>query len=307
MVSRQLLVCFRGASRTRVSIASTLRMFSSTRSSLLAAPADPPFQVTLDWVPIKSDLLPNAGRPPTAVLTSLRSFPSLEPVSFTHYPSDLFFRRIRSDILWRAVVYENDALRKRIGVFVRNRAEMGFSKKKMAPQKGRGKARMGKAGSPIFHNGGKPFGPRHPDSSTQILRRLYNIALRTAFSYAYQRGTIYVIDGAINLPVSHARASSFVFGELGLLGKKVYCITAEPREEISESLRAANSRSKVVLAKDIDVRMILQANYIIIEKEALDFIAEKTLGKEYLNPERKVSQIRRKSQRVRLHARRLTK
>src|SRR5215469_10770260 len=42
------------------------------------------------------------------VLTTLYSFPTLEPLEFVHYPSTHLLLPLRRDLLHRAVVYEGD-------------------------------------------------------------------------------------------------------------------------------------------------------------------------------------------------------
>ncbi|KAK9365543.1 ribosomal protein L4 domain-containing protein [Lipomyces kononenkoae] len=239
----------------------------------------------LTWAPAASEneeVLPFAARPPSAVLTLLHSFPSLEPSTFAAIPTSLLALPFRRDILWQAVVYENDTLRDRRSLFVPNRSELGYSKKKMAPQKGRGMARVGKAGSPIFNHGGKPFGPRHPDDRTLLNRRVYNLALRTALSYAYQRGNLVVLDGPAELVTYKSKAAQAIWELHAWNNLAVLVIVAGERKNLNLSLRKSEPNTQVMHMKDLDVRTLLKAKKIIVEKEALDFIEENTQGKKYL-------------------------
>lgn len=240
-------------------------------------------------------------QPPMSVLTLLRSFPSLEPTSFAPAPANVLDLPFRRDILWMAVVYENDNSTNRASRFVRNRAELGYSRKKMEAQKGRGKARVGKAGAPLFNNGGKPFGPRHPDPSTNILRRVYNLAMRTAFSYFYHRHLLTVLEKTAEISTSQPKAAESVWKAHGWHRKKVLVIVSDTRSNLSEALKSSQPLSKVINVKDLDVRTVLKAKEIIIEKDAFDYLAEKTQGKEYLDDSKRVSQIKRKQRRLRLH------
>ncbi|KAK9234908.1 ribosomal protein L4 domain-containing protein [Lipomyces kononenkoae] len=240
----------------------------------------------LTWAPAALEnkaVLPFAARPPSAVLTLLHNFPSLEPSSYAAIPTSLLALPFRRDILWQAVVYENDTLRDRRSLFVPNRAELGYSKKKMAPQKGRGMARVGKAGSPIFNHGSKPFGPRHPDDRTLLNRRVYNLALRTAFSYAYQRGNLVVLDGPAELVTYKSKAAQAIWELHAWNNLAVLVIVAGERKNLNLSLRKSEPKTQVVHMKDLDVRTLLKAKKIIVEKEALDFIEQNTQGKKYLD------------------------
>ncbi|KAK9328890.1 ribosomal protein L4 domain-containing protein [Lipomyces starkeyi] len=240
----------------------------------------------LTWAPAASEqrgALPFAARPPSAVLTLLHSFPSLEPSSFAAIPTSLLALPFRRDILWQAVVYENDTLRDRRSLFLPNRAELGYSKKKMAPQKGRGMARVGKAGSPIFNHGSKPFGPRNPDDRTLLNRRVYNLALRTAFSYAYQRGNLIVLDGPAELVTYKSKAAQAIWEVHAWTNLTVLVIVAGERQNLNLSLRKSEPNTQVLHMKDLDVRTLLKAKKIIVEKEALEYIEENTQGKKYLD------------------------
>ncbi|KAK9319305.1 ribosomal protein L4 domain-containing protein [Lipomyces orientalis] len=242
----------------------------------------------LSWAAAESTneaALPFAARPPSAVLTLLHSFPSLEPTSFAAIPTSLLALPFRRDILWQAVVYENDTLHDRRSLFAPNRAELGYSKKKMAPQKGRGMARVGKAGSPIFNHGGKPFGPRHPDDRTLLNRRVYNLALRTAFSYAYQRGNLVVLDGPAELVTYKSKAAQAIWEVHAWSNLAVLVIVAGERKNLNLSLRKSEPNTQVVYMKDLDVRTLLKAKKIIVEREALAYIEEYTQGKKYLDEE----------------------
>ncbi|KAK9453632.1 ribosomal protein L4 domain-containing protein [Dipodascopsis uninucleata] len=232
----------------------------------------------------KDALLPRAGSPPTSVLTQLHTFPSLEPLSYTAVPVSLLYQPFRRDILWRAVVYENDNETDRQYMFTRNRAELGFSKRKMAPQKGRGRARVGKAGNPIFEHGAKTFGPRNPDDSTYLNRRIYNLALRVALSYTYKLGNLIVVDGAVDLPSFKSRASEYVWKSHGWNDEKILVVVADKREKLEKSLKKSQPKTSVVYMADVDIRTLLKAKKIVIEKEALFFLDENTVGKNYLNP-----------------------
>ncbi|KAK7205272.1 ribosomal protein L4 domain-containing protein [Myxozyma melibiosi] len=239
--------------------------------------------------------------PPLAVLTTLHSFPSLEPTGVSLAPANVLDLPFRRDILWAAVVYENDKASNRSSIFVRNRAELGYSRKKLFAQKGRGRARIGSAGSPMLKGGGKPFGPRHPDPSTKLLRRTWNLAMRTAFSYFYHRHLFTVLEKTAEISTGQSRAIAPVWKEVGLQGKKVLIIVSEERPNLSKALAGYGKKYTVINVKDLDVRTVLKAKHILIEKEAFDYLAEKTQGKEYLDDLKKVSQIKRKQRRLRFH------
>ncbi|KAK9468835.1 ribosomal protein L4 domain-containing protein [Lipomyces arxii] len=263
------------------------------------------------WSPVKPStglsILPYAARPPSAVLALLHSFPSLEPMSFTTVSSTLLALPFRRDILWQAVVYENNTLRDRSHIFVPNRSELGYSKKKMAAQKGRGRARVGKAGSPIFNRGGKTFGPRNPDDSTRINRRVYNLALRTAFSYTYQRGNLIVIDGQAELETFKSKAAQTVWSTHSWTDLPVLVIVSGDRKNLQAALRKSQPLTRIAHMKDLDVRTLLKAKKILVENDALSYIFEKTTGRNYLDESTKGEDFKIASKRLNAIARQAKK
>ncbi|CCD23748.1 mitochondrial 54S ribosomal protein uL4m NDAI_0C00870 [Naumovozyma dairenensis CBS 421] len=137
--------------------------------------------------------LPNIATPPKYTLATLRAFPSLEPLSFIPVPTSIFAVPLRRDILWKAVVYEND--NRRVGASnPPGRGDVGYSRHKLLRQKGIGKARVGDANSPIRHNGGRALARNAPnDYSTELPKKMYSLAMVTALSHLYRKGALFVI------------------------------------------------------------------------------------------------------------------
>ncbi|KAK9474822.1 mitochondrial 54S ribosomal protein uL4m [Dipodascopsis tothii] len=225
-------------------------------------------------------VLPRAARPPAQVYTTLHSFPALEPRTVAAAPANLLQLPVRRDLLWRAVVFENDADRAlvRRSRFVPDRAQVGYSTAKIRPQKGTGRARLGSRGSPMLVGGGKPFGPRHPDESTELPAKIHSLALRTALSYAYARGSLVVVDGPLDLP-SHKTRALTAFADVNHWDADGYLFVVdravdEPARPsfLERALGRLKPDSRVAARDDVDVRDILRARTIFIEKPALDWI-----------------------------------
>ncbi|KAK9481032.1 ribosomal protein L4 domain-containing protein [Lipomyces japonicus] len=235
--------------------------------------------------PASENLFPLAAKPPKAVLAQLHKFPFLEPVGYTSLPTEFVNLPIRKDILWRAVTFDTDALNLRKHLFVPNRKELGYSKAKMTPQKGRGRARLGKNGSPMLHTGSTPFGPRNPDTRTELNRRIYNVALRTALSYFYQKSKLTLLDGSAELPTSNSQAAREIITAHQWQNSKVLIVVADERAQLKSAFAPLPEKIAIVDVRDIDVKSLLRADDIVIEREALQFFQERTEGKEYLRPE----------------------
>lgn len=216
------------------------------------------------------------AQPPKYVLTTGRSFPSLEPQTLIPVSSTILGETIRRDILWRAVVFEADA--SRVGSSnTKSRSEMGYSRQKLRPQKGSGRARMGDRGSPTRHDGGRAFARHAPfDWSTGLPRQIYAKAVRVALSHLYKSGRLFVLDDGVtaDFVTSHTKAGD-LFVKAHNIGKhsNLLVIPSEFRMNFHEATE--NYHKIEIVSKDaIEVRDLLKAENVIIEKEALEYLAE---------------------------------
>ncbi|SCV05651.1 LANO_0H12178g1_1 [Lachancea nothofagi CBS 11611] len=239
-----------------------------------------------------AQVLPHASLPPVFTLATLRSFPSLEPLTFVPVPATVFDAPLRRDLLWKAVVYEND--NKRVGSSnPPSRSENGYSRRKLLPQKGSGKARAGDANSPTRHNGSRALARSAPnDYTTKLPQKAYSQAIINALSYQYRRGNIYVIGGANPLCETH----DLDLNELEILptslehdnGDLVFekflethdltrdtllFIVNAPRAGLFRYTEPFKDDVNIVQKEFVDVNDILKARRIFVELEALEYLA----------------------------------
>ncbi|ANB13127.1 mitochondrial 54S ribosomal protein YmL6 [Sugiyamaella lignohabitans] len=211
--------------------------------------------------------------PANYVLATYRAFPSLEPIRFQPVSKDLLGLPVRRDILWQAAVYERDAAR--VGSReILGRGDMGYSKKKLLPQKGSGKARQGDRGSPIRHDGGRAFGraPGH-DYSTELPKQVYAKAIRTALSYQYQQGHLLIVDDVADFVTGHENAGKLFMSEHGLVGKSVTFIVDNFRNNLNDAT-VKQRRVEIVSKEGVTVQDILKPQRLIIESRALMYLAQ---------------------------------
>lgn len=146
--------------------------------------------------------------PPTSVVSiadrrvpvTVFAFPSLEPRSLEMWPAQHLHLPLRRDLLYRAVVFEGDNTRQGTASS-KTRYDVNGSHRKMRPQKGSGNARLGSRQSPLIRGGGKTFGPQPRDFGTDLPRKMYDRAWRTALSYRYRRGELIVCEDGLELPL----------------------------------------------------------------------------------------------------------
>ncbi|CAH2355398.1 54S ribosomal protein YmL6, mitochondrial [[Candida] railenensis] len=234
----------------------------------------------------------NIAKPPQYTLASLRSFPSLEPHSFIPLPASFFDAPLRRDFLWSAVVFEADASRVGSGS-VPTKGDKPFSNRKIQPQKGSGRARVGDRNSPIRDNGLKAFGRKAPvDWSTNLPRKIYNRAIQTAFSQQYRDGKLFIIGAGEQSEATTGKLSEtdstivdFKYGYEEATKQFVEChkmeklhllfVTDDLRENLLNSTEYIADKADVVPKEALQVRDILKANRIFIEAPALQWLIGK--------------------------------
>ena len=206
------------------------------------------------------------------VVATLYSWPNLEPIRHAFYHPQHLQLPLRRDILHRAVIYEADASRQGTAS-TKWRGDVHGSNRKIIPQKGTGHARAGDKKSPIRRGGGVAFGPHPRDFSTDLQRKVYDLAWRTALSYRYRRGELIVLENKIGLPRgTGGRLLSNIFegNQWGKGNGRSLLVTERLRERLFREMGEVGEHGLVKDIHDVDVKDVLETGRIIIEKHALD-------------------------------------
>ncbi|KAI9803184.1 MAG: hypothetical protein M1825_001975 [Sarcosagium campestre] len=211
--------------------------------------------------------------PPSEVLTTIYAFPSMEPLRFEGYHPAHLNLPLRRDILHRAVIYEADMSRQGTAS-TKWRSEVHGSGKKVLPQKGTGRARAGDKKSPIRRGGGVAFGPKPRDFSSDLPRKIYDLAWRTALSYRYRKGELVVVEDGMNIENDEAALLRKILEHhhLGKTSGRSLLITSSYRENLHEAFQFASEHGRVLNQDDVDVKDLLELGKVVIEKSALDRI-----------------------------------
>ncbi|KAJ6144871.1 50S ribosomal protein L4 [Penicillium chermesinum] len=185
---------------------------------------------------------------PVSIMTY--AFPSMEPVRLVQYSQKELQLPIRKDILHRAVVYEGDNTRQG-SANAKWRGDVHGSHRKLLPQKGSGRARVGDK------------------------MKIYDQAWRIALSYRFSRGELIVIDNKISLP---AEATPYLIQNYlhangwGTKNGRSTFITKSFDEELFEKVSRMDKYATIRDLKKVDVKNLLETSRLIIEKQALDKI-----------------------------------
>ncbi|EIW86780.1 ribosomal protein L4 [Coniophora puteana RWD-64-598 SS2] len=115
----------------------------------------------------------------SALLLQKKNQPAHEQV--VKLDRSVFGHPIRRDILHLCVVHHLDSLRQG-SANTKTRSEVRGSGRKIRPQKGSGRARLGNKKSPMLRGGSVAFGPKPRDFSTKLNRKVIQMGMRVALS-----------------------------------------------------------------------------------------------------------------------------
>lgn len=225
----------------------------------------------------------------STVPLTIHNFPSLEPTSLEQWSVDHLYLPLRRDLLHLAVVYEGDNTRSGTAN-TKTRYEVHGSHRKIRPQKGSGRARLGTKQSPVLRGGGKSFGPKPRDFGTKLNRKVYDKAWRTALSYRYRRGELVVCEDGMELAVPRdfelagkkalrdglreGYLGRYMTGVLGALGLgradgRTLFVTGDRRELLFDAMEELPWEGRALDLEDVDVKDLLETGKVVMERSVL--------------------------------------
>src|SRR5918912_2810389 len=116
-----------------------------------------------------------------------------ETVGSVDLNDEVFGGRVKTDLIWEAVVQENAAERRGTHA-TKNRALVSGSGKKPWRQKGTGRARVGEIRNPLWRKGGTVFGPQPRSYDYRLPKKVERGALRSALAQKLQDRQLVVVD-----------------------------------------------------------------------------------------------------------------
>lgn len=181
-------------------------------------------------------------------------------------------------------MYEADKARVGSG-YVPTKGDKWFSNRKLHPQKGTGRARVGDANSPIRDNGLKAHGIKAPhDWSTRLPLKIYSRAVRTAFSEQYRSGKLFVIGGdqvsegdglTTDFKYEYSQQIAQFVEHHHLEHLHLLFITDGQRDDLLAASEGLGKKCDVLVKEAVEVRDLLKANRIYIEESALNWFVGK--------------------------------
>ncbi|KAH8102586.1 ribosomal protein L4 domain-containing protein [Cristinia sonorae] len=244
------------------SVTKLANQLPSTSSSLSvqAQPLARPVYLTV------SHLVPPESSKPQDEVVELDSF--------------IFSHPVRRDILHLCVVQHLDSLRQGTAS-TKTRGEVRGSGRKIRPQKGTGKARLGDGQSPMLRGGGIAFGPKPRDFSTELPRKVIMMGLRVALSARIKEHGLGIVR-SLAWPTAKTKTLAGRLDELGW--RKTLFVTGE--ESVPEGLRRASSNLYKVETKqvcEVTVYDLVKWPRVVLDVPAVEWF-ERTLAKDSKSP-----------------------
>ncbi|KAF8531030.1 ribosomal protein L4 [Gautieria morchelliformis] len=216
------------------------------------------------YVQLSSLLKEEASDAPSRVAT-------LAPSVFRH--------PIRRDILHLCVVHHLDGLRQGTAAN-KSRGEVKGSGRKVRPQKGTGKARLGDAQSPMLVGGGRAFAKKARDFSTKLPRKVIQMGMRVALSAKVKENGLGIVE-SLQWPGVKTNELAKRIGELGW--NKTLFVTGmakvpETFDRSSRNIPDVDTRT----ASELSVYDAVKWERLVLDVSAVEFY-EQTLGKRELD------------------------
>jgi large subunit ribosomal protein L4 len=193
-----------------------------------------------------------------------------EKVGSLDLNDDVFGGRVRTDLIWQAVVQENAA--KRRGTHAtKNRALVSGSGKKPWRQKGTGRARAGEIRNPLWRKGGTVFGPQPRSYEFALPRKVKRGALRAALTQKLNDGTLVVVD-KLEVVERKTKATAAMLRNLGAIGKT---LVIDVKHDEAFTLTARNIAGvRLVPSGRVSARDVMDTNYVVATRSALEKLQE---------------------------------
>ena len=194
-----------------------------------------------------------------------------ETVGSVDLKDDVFGGRVKTDLIWEAVVHENAQEHKGTHAS-KNRALVSGSGKKPWRQKGTGRARVGEIRNPLWRKGGTVFGPQVRSYDYALPRKVKLGALRNALAAKLADGTLVVVDKLEAGSDKKTKATAAMFKALGATGKT---LVIDTKHDDAFTQTARNIAGvKLVPSGRVTARDVMDTDHVIATREALEKLQE---------------------------------
>jgi len=197
-----------------------------------------------------------------------------ETVGSVELKDEVFGGRVKTDLIWEAVVHENAAERRGTHA-TKNRANVSGSGRKPWRQKGTGRARVGEIRNPLWRKGGTVFGPQPRSYDYQLPRKVKAGALRAALAAKLADGTLTVVDslaaGRDNDKAPGSLKTKQTAAMLKSLGASGKTLVIDVAHDDAFTLSARNIAGvRLVTTGRVTARDVIDTDHVIATKAAIE-------------------------------------
>ena len=193
-----------------------------------------------------------------------------EKVGAFELNDDVFGGRVKTDLIWEAVVQENASERRGTHA-TKSRGLVSGGGIKPYKQKGTGRPQVGSSRTPLWRKGGTVFGPQPRSYAFELPKKVKRGALRAALAAKAQDGTLVVVD-RLSSEDRKTKSTAEMLKRLGATGKTLV-IDVQPEDAFSLSVRNI-AGVKVVQTSRVTARDVIDTAHVIATRDALEKLQE---------------------------------
>jgi large subunit ribosomal protein L4 len=193
-----------------------------------------------------------------------------ETVGTIELNDDVFGGRVKTDLIWTAVVQENAAERRGTHA-TKNRALVSGGGKKPYKQKGTGRPQVGSSRTPLWRKGGTVFGPQPRSYEFDLPKKVRVGAVRAALAQKLTDGAVIVVD-RLETADGKTKGAAEMFRRLGVSGKTLV-IDLKPDDKFVLAARNIDG-VELVSAARVTARDIMDTAHVVATREAIEKLQE---------------------------------
>jgi large subunit ribosomal protein L4 len=185
-------------------------------------------------------------------------------------PESLINEELRKDVLHTLVRWQL-ASRRQGTHNTKNRGDVSGGGKKPYKQKGTGQARQGSTRSPLLRGGSVIHGPHPRDYSFNVNKKVKQLGLRSALSYLYKEGRLFVVSDMDSKDGKTKELAS----RLENFGVTKALIIDDNKNENFARASQNLVQFRYNSVDGLNVYDILKYNTVILSQSSLDKVAQK--------------------------------
>lgn len=193
-----------------------------------------------------------------------------ETIGDVELNDELFGGRIKTDLIWEAVVQQNASERRGTHA-TKNRAAVSGGGIKPYKQKGTGRAQVGSSRTPLWRKGGTVFGPQPRSYAYELPRKVKAGALRAALAAKAQEGALVVVDQLASED-RKTKTTAEMLKRLGATGKTLL-IDVQPDEGFTISARNI-AGVRIVPSSRVTARDVIDTTRVVATRGAIEKLQE---------------------------------